>query len=73
MISFISEGCEMTASGDAALKRRSCRKGRYAPPVHLIKLDRDARDHALRLGASGRGEVSPPVQTGRVFVVLARI
>jgi hypothetical protein len=39
----------------------------------LIKLDRDARDHALRLGASGRGEVSPPVQTGRVFVVLGRI
>jgi len=58
---------------EAALKCRSCRKGRYAPPVHLIKLDRDARDHALRLGASGRGEVSPPVQTGRAFVVLGRI
>jgi hypothetical protein len=23
---------------EAALKCRSCRKGRYAPPVHLIKL-----------------------------------
>src|ERR1700737_4937796 len=23
---------------EAALKRRSCKKGRYAPPVHMIKL-----------------------------------
>jgi hypothetical protein len=23
---------------EAALKCRSCRKGRYAPPVHMIKL-----------------------------------
>jgi hypothetical protein len=23
---------------EAALKRRSCRKGRYAPPVHMIEL-----------------------------------
>ena len=26
------------ASGEAALKCRSCKKGRYAPPVHMIKL-----------------------------------
>jgi hypothetical protein len=25
----------------AALKCRSCRKGRYAPPVHMIKLTRE--------------------------------
>jgi hypothetical protein len=37
---------------EAALKCRSCRKGRYAPPVHMIKVDARARDHALRLGAS---------------------
>ena len=26
---------------EAALKCRSCRKGRYAPPVHLIKLTKE--------------------------------
>jgi hypothetical protein len=25
---------------EAALKCRSCKKGRYAPPVHMIKLTR---------------------------------
>jgi hypothetical protein len=39
---------------EAALKCRSCRKGRYAPPTQT---DRDARDHAVSLGASRRGEV----------------
>src|ERR1700737_2702646 len=29
---------------EAALKCRSCRKGRYAPPVHMIKLT-EAREH----------------------------
>jgi hypothetical protein len=26
---------------EAALKCRSCKKGRYAPPVHMIKLTRE--------------------------------
>lgn len=38
---------------EAALKCRSCRKGRYAPPVHMVKLTRTARDHALSVDASG--------------------
>ena len=37
---------------EAALKCRSCRKGRYAPPVHMIKLT-DTGDHTLQVGASG--------------------
>src|SRR6516225_1569037 len=36
---------------EASLKCRSCKKGRYAPPVRVIKL-RDAGDHALQMGAS---------------------
>jgi hypothetical protein len=26
---------------EAALKCRSCKKGRYSPPVHMIKLNRE--------------------------------
>ena len=37
---------------EASLKCRSCRKGRYAPPVHMIKLT-EQRDFALQVGASG--------------------
>jgi hypothetical protein len=36
---------------EAALKCRSCKRGRYAPPVHMIKLTME-RDHALSLDAS---------------------
>jgi len=43
---------------EAALKCRSCRKGRYAPPLHMDQADRNARDHPLPLGASTRGTVS---------------
>src|SRR5204863_3660705 len=49
---------------EAALKCRSCRKGRAARTHH--QADRDARDHALSLGASGRGEVRRPVHARRV-------
>jgi len=38
---------------EASLKCRSCRKGRYAPPVHMIKLTETREDHALQVGASG--------------------
>jgi hypothetical protein len=41
---------------EESLKCRSCKKGRYAPPVQA---DRDARDHAVPLGASGRGAMTP--------------
>jgi len=36
----ISSGIGSGSGGsvEAALKCRSCRKGRYAPPVHIIKL-----------------------------------
>jgi hypothetical protein len=36
---------------EAALKCRSCKKGRYAPPVHMIKLTQE-REITLRLGSS---------------------
>ena len=32
---------------EAALKCRSCRKGRYAPPVHMIKLTQSARSRPM--------------------------
>ena len=51
---------------EAALKCQSCRKGRYSPLVHMIELTQE-RD--LRLGASGRGEVSPAVHPKRFFTV----
>jgi hypothetical protein len=51
---------------EAALKCQSCRKGRYSPLVRMIKLTQE-RD--LRLGASGRGEVSPAVHPKRFFTV----
>jgi hypothetical protein len=38
---------------EALLKCRSCRKGRYAPPVAHGQADRRTADRALRLGASG--------------------
>jgi hypothetical protein len=37
---------------EPALKCRSRKKGRYAPPVPHDQADRNARDHALRLGSS---------------------
>ncbi len=43
---------------EAALKCRSCKKGRYAPPAH-DQAGRNAGDHAVPLGASGRGAMTP--------------
>src|SRR3954447_17410139 len=43
---------------EAALKCRSCKKGRSAPPVAHDQADGDARDRALPVGASGRREVN---------------
>jgi hypothetical protein len=42
---------------EAALKCRSCKKGRYAPPVHMIKLT-ETLEITLRVGSSERGSVS---------------
>jgi hypothetical protein len=42
---------------EAALKCRSCRKGRCTPPVHMIKLTATQENHAASVGAPGRGEV----------------
>jgi hypothetical protein len=36
-------------------------QGSYSAPVHMIKLTRDAGDHAVSVGGSGRGEVSASV------------
>jgi hypothetical protein len=33
---------------EAALKRRSCKKGRYAPPVHMIKLTETRQTNPYR-------------------------
>src|ERR1700730_2564066 len=41
-------------SGIAALKCRSCRKGRDAPPVHMNQLTLEREITPLRLGSSGR-------------------
>jgi hypothetical protein len=49
---------------EASLKCRSCRKRKRAPPVHMIRLIA-AADHALCLGASGRGAVSGAGEPGR--------
>ena len=38
---------------EAALKCRSCKKGRYAPPLHMIKLTETRRSRLIR-GTSGR-------------------
>jgi hypothetical protein len=35
---YAGRGIRQSGSLEAALKCRSCRKGRYAPPVHMIKL-----------------------------------
>ena len=35
---------------EAALKCRSCRKGRYAPPVHMIKLTQERERSRLTSG-----------------------
>src|SRR3978361_2187918 len=35
---------------EAALKCRSCKKGRYAPPVHMIKLTA-TQDHTIQMGS----------------------
>jgi hypothetical protein len=48
--------------GVTPLKCRSCRTPPYSPPVHMIKANRNARDYALCLGASGRGEVKAAVR-----------
>jgi hypothetical protein len=37
-MSDMSNGAKRIWKLEAALKCRSCRKGRYAPPVHMIKL-----------------------------------
>jgi hypothetical protein len=37
---------------EAALKCRSCRKGRYAPPAHMNKLTLEREITPLRLGSS---------------------
>jgi hypothetical protein len=46
---------------EAALKCRSCKKGRYAPPAHMNHAHRNTGDHALCLDTSGQGPVSSPV------------
>jgi hypothetical protein len=38
---------------EAALKCRSCKKGRYAPPVHMIKLTQEREIAPYVLGAPG--------------------
>ena len=45
---------------EASLKCRSCRKGRYAPPVHMIKLTAAREIYALSLGSSRRGVMGRP-------------
>jgi hypothetical protein len=42
-----------TLPEDAALKCRSCRKGQIRPARAHDPADRDAGDHALRLGSPG--------------------
>jgi hypothetical protein len=37
---------------EASFKCRSCRRGRYAPPVHMIKLTESRGDYAVSVGAS---------------------
>jgi CheY-like chemotaxis protein len=44
-----SAGAVMVSQG-TPLPCRSCKKGRSAPPVHMIKLTGDARDRGLRVG-----------------------
>jgi hypothetical protein len=51
---------------EASLKCRSCRKGRYAPPVAHDQADRKAGDYAVQVGAAGGRQVSgyknrPPI------------
>ena len=43
---------------EAALRCRSWRKGRYAPPVHIDQADTGAGDHAS--ACIGSGSTSPP-------------
>jgi hypothetical protein len=42
-------------------------KGRYAPPMHTIKLTKDREITPYVLGASGRGEVRTLVGAGGFF------
>jgi len=49
-----------------ALKCRSCKKGRYAPPVHMIKLLRNAKSRRIS-GASRRREVRPSIEAAVRF------
>jgi hypothetical protein len=37
---------------DADLRSRSCRKGRYAPPVHMINLTETPKITPYKVGAS---------------------
>jgi hypothetical protein len=39
---------------EAALKCRSCKNGRHAPPVHMVKLTMEREMNVVCLGASGR-------------------
>ena len=49
---------------EASLKCRSCRKGRSTPPPGAYdQADRGARDHAVQVGASRRGEVRATIGT----------
>ena len=49
---------------EAALKFRSCRKGRYAPPVHMIKLTETREITPLRLGCIFSGAPTERTQPG---------
>jgi hypothetical protein len=40
-----------------ALNCRSCRKGRDAPPVHMIELTEKRKIHTLSLEAAGSGAI----------------
>jgi hypothetical protein len=46
---------------EAALKCRSRKKGRYAPPVHMIELTATQQITPYKLGASGRGTAELPI------------
>ena len=50
---------------EAALKCRSCKKGRYAPPVHMIKVATALRNH-LDFGTVRRGPANAMNNSGTV-------
>jgi len=53
-------GAAVASNEKAGVRMPVNMEGRYAPPVHMFKLTQKQRDHALRLGASGRGAVTAP-------------